>query len=45
MIQYGSGSIKGFESADLATLDQEIKVEGMRFGEITQVQGMAFWVS
>jgi saccharopepsin len=42
---YGSGAISGFESQDLAQLDSDIVSSEMKFGEITHVSGMAFYVS
>ncbi|TNV77333.1 hypothetical protein FGO68_gene11305 [Halteria grandinella] len=44
-IRYGSGAIKGFESIDQTSLDSDIKVSTMTFGEITHVEGAAFYVS
>lgn len=44
-IRYGSGSIKGFESSDMASLDKDIEASDMKFGEITHVSGAAFYVS
>ena len=44
-ITYGSGSIAGFESQDVARLDSKVQVPDMKFAEITSVSGMAFYVS
>lgn len=44
-IRYGSGSIKGFESQDKAALAADVVADEMKFGEITQVSGAAFYVS
>ena len=43
-IQYGSGSIKGTVSKDIAAITDDITAP-MSFGEITGVSGLAFYTS